>query len=271
MEPFYKFISFLLSGVSRSYCPVCRVPLQTPLTICDDCLAKLAAEAHSPCPVCHESAAQCLCGRTNLSPMPIFLSGRTWLAHTWYRPVGSRDLTEGYQRCTEPFVLTCKKRYNPTIFEYIADQLAADLSPLLPPEKRQGWYLTYPPRSDAGYREYGFDQCEEIVSHLSHKIKIPVRRMLKRVGGREQKKMRDAVARAENMEDAFVARRVPEGCRVLLFDDIITTGATMRAAGHVLVEAGATAIFPVAFAATRRGPSDIDHEKNARKSNEVTF
>lgn len=252
MEPFYKFISFLLSGISESYCPVCQIHRTKPLTICDDCQTKLTTEAQIPCPHCHRPASKCLCGRTNLTPMPIFLSGRTWLVHTWYHPVGNRDLAEGYMRCTEPFVLNCKKRYYPAIFMYAAEQLATDLAPLLPPEKREGWYLTYPPRSDKGFQKYGFDQCEEIVYHLGRKLKIPVRRMLKRIGGSEQKKMIGAEARTENMVDAFIARRVPEGCRVLLFDDIITTGATMREAGHVLVEAGAAAIFPVAYAATQR-------------------
>lgn len=251
MEPFYKFISFLLSGLGEFTCPVCQIRVTKPLTICDDCQVKLIAEAQIPCPNCHMSAAQCLCGRTNLSPMPIFLSGRTWLAHTWYRPVGNRDLTEEYARRTEPLVLACKKRYNPIIFDYIAEQLSSDLAIILPPEKRQDWYLTYPPRSDKGFQEYGFDQCEEIVTRLGRKLKIPVRRMLKRTGGDEQKKMTDAAARVENMTGALEARRVPRGCRVFLFDDIITTGSTMREAGHTLVEAGAAAVFPVAYAATQ--------------------
>lgn len=66
----------------------------------------------------------------------------------------------------------------------------------------------------------------------------------------EQKKMTDAAARADNMADAFTPRRVPEGCRVLLLDDIITTGSTIRAAGNALVQGGATAVFPIAYATT---------------------
>lgn len=250
MEPFKKNLSTLLSLIGDSECPICHTAMEKPLSLCDDCLKKLTAEAKLPCPTCQKPASQCLCGRTNLSPMPIFLDGRTWLVHTWYRPVGSRDLTEGYLRCTEPLVLTCKKRYVPAVFDYIAEQMAIDLTPLLPPEKRQGWFLTYPPRSDKGFQEYGFDQCEEIVCRLSRRLGIPVRRMLKRAGGGEQKKMTDATARSENMIDAFTPRRVPEGCRVLLFDDIITTGSTMREAGHVLVGAGAKAVFPIAYATT---------------------
>ena len=56
--------------------------------------------------------------------------------------------------------------------------------------------------------------------------------------------------REANTADAFRAVQVPKGCRVLLFDDIITTGATMRAAGHALADGGARAVFPLAYAKT---------------------
>lgn len=252
MDILHQLAVFILSVVSDPDCPVCRVPMQKPLSICNDCLAKLTAEAALPCPDCGKPASQCLCGHMNLSPMPIFLSGRTWLAHTWYLPVGNQELDVGktYMRCTEPLLLACKKRNNPALSGYIADRLAADLSPLLPPEKREGWYLTYPPRSEEGYQKYGFDQCEEIAKQLGKKLGIPVRRMLKRTGGAEQKKMTDIAARAANMVDAFTPRRVPAGCRVLLLDDIITTGSTIRAAGNALVQGGARAVFPIAYATT---------------------
>ena len=132
----------------------------------------------------------------------------------------------------------------------IADKMAEELAVVLPQNTRKDWILTYAPRSVKGFTDYGFDQCEEIVRQMGKTLHIPVRQMLVRVSGEEQKRMESADRRIGNIAGAFAPVRVPAGCRVLLFDDIITTGATMREAGRVLAEAGAAAVFPIAFAKT---------------------
>jgi predicted amidophosphoribosyltransferase len=60
------------------------------------------------------------------------------------------------------------------------------------------------------------------------------------------------VARATNLQGAF---RVPEamrprlqGRRVLLIDDVMTTGATANAAARVLLRGGASAVDVLTFA-----------------------
>lgn len=147
-------------------------------------------------------------------------------------------------------LLTCKRQYSPAISDYIARRMADILSPVLPENAGKHWILTYAPRSLQGFTDHGFDQCEEIVRQMGKILHIPVRKLLIRIGGAEQKTMASAGHRAENIAGAFAAVRVPKNCRVLLFDDIITTGSTMREAGQVLAEAGAAAIFPLAFAKT---------------------
>jgi ComF family protein len=59
-----------------------------------------------------------------------------------------------------------------------------------------------------------------------------------------------SAARRRNMRKAFyVARRFDvKGCRVLIVDDVITTGATMNAAAQVLMQAGAEEVVVAAVA-----------------------
>lgn len=230
--------------VGDRYCPLCRTILQDKTaSLCPACTDRLAKEAALPCQVCGHPASACTCPDSSLSPLPAYLDGRSWLAHTWYYHAGA-------DRLTETLLLSCKRKYSPALSACIAGHMTDALGEILPKKSRGDWILTYAPRSLSGFAAYGFDQCEEIVRLMGKTLGIPVQRMLVRVGGGEQKSMESAERRAYNIAGAFEAVRVPAGCRVLLFDDIITTGATMREAGRVLADAGAAAVFPFAFAKT---------------------
>ncbi len=265
MKNLASLLRLLLSAVGETRCALCHDSPAGADGLCPACREKLWAEEREPCPVCGEAAAHCRCPDLTLSPLPTFLEdgfySRTWLAHGWYHPMHGSNASD---HATTNLLLSCKKRCSPALSGWIAHAVAADLARLIPPDRRKDWILTYPPRSDAGYRRYGFDQCEEIVRLLGRELGIPVRDLLTRQGGREQKSLSDAAARAGNVANAFSPHRVPAGCRVLLFDDIVTTGATMRAAGQTLALAGAACVFPVAFAKTfpRENPWGALHDQN---------
>lgn len=94
-------------------------------------------------------------------------------------------------------------------------------------------------------RERGFDVPELIAKRLSKRMGIPVMTPLTRVDDGSQQG-RDKAAR-QGVEFR-AADRVPE--RILLVDDVITTGATAVACAITLGLAGARATSFVALAAT---------------------
>ncbi len=77
----------------------------------------------------------------------------------------------------------------------------------------------------------------------------------------------NAEQRRENVAGAFTctAPAFVAGRRILLIDDVTTTGATLDSAGHALRRAGATAIFALTIA--RPMPLVMTHFRNGRTTN----
>lgn len=104
----------------------------------------------------------------------------------------------------------------------------------------------------------GFNQAEVIARTL--KTEQPVVQALRRVRHTEaQSKQKSATARQRNVKDAFAVRQ-PEriaGRRVLLIDDVLTTGSTLIEAARALKKGGAKSVSAFALAtADPRGGMD---------------
>lgn len=106
------------------------------------------------------------------------------------------------------------------------------------------------PLHPARQRERGFNQAEMLARILSRDLKLPMRRALVRTRYTTTQTALDRASRIENLRDAFRLR--PEICvqdsRVLLLDDILTTGSTLSECAQVLRKGGAASIFAITAA-----------------------
>ena len=106
------------------------------------------------------------------------------------------------------------------------------------------------PLSHQRQRARGFNQAEllarEVVSVVGGTLCID---SLMRVERRAQRTL-NAAGRIANLRGAFRARdaQAIEGKRVLIVDDVVTTGATVSACADTLAQAGAKRISVLAFA-----------------------
>jgi predicted amidophosphoribosyltransferase len=107
--------------------------------------------------------------------------------------------------------------------------------------------VTWAPTSARHRRRRGFDQAELLARAVAHGLGLPCRRLLRRTTSQAQ----TGRSRAERLAGpSFVARPLPAPQRVLVVDDVVTTGATLRAAAEALGRAGAEAVRCIAGAAT---------------------
>ena len=100
-------------------------------------------------------------------------------------------------------------------------------------------------------RARGFNQARLIAEKISSRTGIPVSVdiLLKTRRTAAQKKL-DYVHRRRNLKDAFSCSRTLSGERILLVDDVYTTGSTMDAAAACLKSAGAGNVYFMTFCIT---------------------
>lgn len=106
-------------------------------------------------------------------------------------------------------------------------------------------------------QERGFNQSELLAERVAQLNGLPLLlNKVERVRYTEQQAHLDAAARRRNMQNAFRwkgTQAAPK--RVLLIDDVLTTGATMAACAEALRLAGSQEIKGVALARSRLGQS----------------
>jgi ComF family protein len=97
----------------------------------------------------------------------------------------------------------------------------------------------------------GYNQCDMIAQGVATILKIPVwSRLLVRTRATMSQTVMSPTMRWENLRNAFRVRRpdLVRGMRILLIDDVLTTGATLDAAARSLCQAGAAQVYAAVLA-----------------------
>jgi ComF family protein len=101
------------------------------------------------------------------------------------------------------------------------------------------------PLHPARERERGFNQAELLAEWLSDHLSVPLRPALQRIHYTTTQTAFDRSERMQNLRGAFRLRKKADvrKLRVLLIDDVLTTGSTLSECARVLKEAGAASIY----------------------------
>ena len=131
----------------------------------------------------------------------------------------------------------------------LARPLGAALSAVLAPAQNPSTWVVPVPTSRAAFRRRGY----RVPELLARRAGAEVQRVLAVARVTPDQRGMGAADRAGNVRGALRARRAVPGARVVIVDDVVTTGATLDEAARALRVAGFEVISAVALAATPRG------------------
>ncbi|MGN0981470.1 MAG: ComF family protein [Candidatus Limivicinus sp.] len=115
--------------------------------------------------------------------------------------------------------------------------------------------ITWVPLSRRRLRKRGYDQAELLAKEIGKRLGLqPVRLLKKQRHTKPQSRTGSAEKRRANIAGAYVCPHPEQaaGKRILLVDDIVTTGATLSEAAGVLRKAGAGEVLAATVARSLR-------------------
>jgi ComF family protein len=142
----------------------------------------------------------------------------------------------------------------------LAGPMGDAVARLVPAEGEAHSVVVPVPTTAERLRSRGYNQAELLASRVAEVRGLPLVPALRRIGSGGSQTSLAPDARRENVRGAFApAPEAPDlqGVRVLLVDDVLTTGATASEAATTLSEMGAASVMLLAYArALATGPEE---------------
>ena len=211
---------------------------------CDACRTSWERAKALSCPECFASMADCRCIPEMLSDAGV---------------QGFRKLTayisDNASHPENKLLYFMKHNKNKRVATFVADQLVYKIDELLVENgmSRDDVIITYIPRSRRACAREGVDQARLVSEMISEVSGIECLALIKRKkDGKSEQKRLGRSKRLANVKRLFEIepRGASElgGRAVIIFDDIVTSGASMAACANILRKAGADKVYALSVA-----------------------
>ncbi len=223
-----SWLSRLLYQLLPGTCVLCKSLSHRPLDLCEPCQGDLPDLPYHRCyrcalPIQHEIP---LCAGCILEP-PHF--HHTFSLYRYSYPLG--------------YLINGFKHHGQLSYGQVMGQLLAEAAQIHFSQVRRPDLLTAVPLHPRRRRERGYNQALELARPLAKALNIPLAsRMFERRHNTPPQQHLSRSERRRNLRGAFGLNNNLQGARLLIVDDVMTTGATVDAMAKLAAQAGALSI-----------------------------
>lgn len=229
-----KLSDKLFSFIFPHKCTFCRDPIEytNNTYICSSCLEALPYVKNPRCEKCNhprEALSVSVCSICRKYNTAFYKS---------YTPLLYKD---SVRRALLSMKFYNKEHYCKSFAILIANSIISSDCPSFD-------FITYVPLSRKGFKERGYNQSEIIAKICGEILHTPVVSTLKRIDGTPKQSTLSFLERRRNAKKSFFGKDVKISGKVLLIDDIYTTGSTLNHCASVLLKMGAERVYVSAVA-----------------------
>lgn len=245
-QPKPSWLSCLLEIISPSECLVCRRASHLALlcTRCQPDIPNLRSLANQRCPACFSQTPQTLTPSHPTQPQ-LCQACRSFPLTT-----DSMRFIWDYNGIVRDLIRSMKYRPSITLTDLCADILSDALSELYP---NKSWDLVVPiPASRQLFKRRLFYPCNQIALRIAKNYGILLANPLRQNTKRAPQSTLNHEERLRRLRGSFVLVNpsILRGKKVLLIEDVITTGATIASVSYTLKKHGALEVAVLALART---------------------
>lgn len=237
-----RLIEWLLEQIFPSRCIGCG--RLSPDGICEACRSVLPFVGEHPCPKCGRESSWCFCGRE-------FTDAGGEKGAFRYAPE--------YQQLTAPFYYEglVRKGIGALKFHgqkrqarWMGREMARAVQKQMDPAMLDG--VVPVPLSRSRRRERGYNQAGLLAQEVAAALELPLEDgLLVKVKNNATQHTLSRNERLTNVAGVYEASQEAAGKRLLVIDDVSTSGATLSSCGHALYLAGAEAVVCCTAAVTK--------------------
>ena len=220
----------LVNLVFPKHCPCCDDITENNEPICEECLEELLkCRLNDACKKCGRPKQECVCKK------------RVFLFEGVTAPFKYEDVAaEG--------VLNIKKKRSIENAEFFCNYMVESI------EKNYSSIdfdiVTNVPIFKKDERKRGFNHSKMLAKCIARKIKVEYVDTLKQIIKRKSQHELSAADRIKNVKGIYKINADVEGKKILLVDDIKTTGASLNECAHELLISGAEGVWCICAAIT---------------------
>jgi len=219
---------FLTDLFFPNRCPCCDGFIRWDKLICGKCHSSIETVYEKACPVCGREP--CMCSEDNYYDRAL--------------------VPLRYENLVKEGVLSLKRGNNKNFGEYTGKLIAGILKNEM--SELQFDMVMPVPMSPASFRKRGFNQAEIIAGEIASALDIPlVTDVLIKQDTDSSQHYLNKSQRMKNISAIKIMKTDLTGKRIIICDDVITTGSTINRCARLLKNSGAETVFAAVAAGTK--------------------